>query len=81
MGRLDPRLERRVAIKLVPPAAGGARPRLPLHCWHRMRHCFGTHATRFGVKPWRLQSWMGHKRMGVAEDVGATFEVELPLTE
>ena len=27
------------------------------------RHCFGTHAALFGVNPWRLQSWMGHKRI------------------
>ena len=24
---------------------------------------FGTHAALFGVNPWRLQSWMGHKRI------------------
>jgi len=36
---------------------------LPLHYWHRMRHCFGTHAALFGVNPWRLQGWMGHKRI------------------
>ncbi|MFN0252243.1 MAG: tyrosine-type recombinase/integrase [Kofleriaceae bacterium] len=27
------------------------------------RHTFGTHAALFGVNPWRLQSWMGHKRI------------------
>jgi len=27
------------------------------------RHCFGTHAALFGVNPWRLQTWMGHKRI------------------
>jgi hypothetical protein len=27
------------------------------------RHCFGTHAALFGVNPWRLQGWMGHKRI------------------
>ncbi len=26
-------------------------------------HTFGTHAALFGVNPWRLQSWMGHKRI------------------
>jgi hypothetical protein len=36
---------------------------LPLHYWHRMRDCFGTHAALFGVNPWRLQAWMGHKRI------------------
>jgi integrase len=36
---------------------------LPVHYWHRLRHCYGTHAALFGVNPWRLQSWMGHKRI------------------
>ncbi|HET9621233.1 MAG TPA: tyrosine-type recombinase/integrase, partial [Kofleriaceae bacterium] len=31
--------------------------------WHKLRHSFGTHAALFGVNPWRLQSWMGHKRI------------------
>jgi len=30
---------------------------------HTLRHSFGTHAALFGVNPWRLQSWMGHKRI------------------
>jgi integrase len=36
---------------------------LPVQYWHRMRHSFGTHAALFGVNPWRLQGWMGHKRI------------------
>ena len=24
---------------------------------------FGTHAALFGVNPWRLQTWLGHKRI------------------
>jgi integrase len=36
---------------------------LPVRYWHRIRHSFGTHAALFGVSPWRLQSWMGHKRI------------------
>jgi site-specific recombinase XerD len=36
---------------------------LPVHYWHRLRHSFGTHAALFGVNPWRLQGWMGHKRI------------------
>lgn len=28
-----------------------------------MRHCYGTHAALFGVNPWRLQVWLGHKRI------------------
>ena len=31
--------------------------------WHRLRHTYGTHAALFGVNPWRLQAWMGHKRI------------------
>jgi len=31
--------------------------------WHTLRHTFGTHAALFGVNPWRLQAWLGHKRI------------------
>lgn len=31
-------------------------------CATGTRHSFGTHAALFGVNPWRLQTWMGHKR-------------------
>jgi integrase len=31
--------------------------------WHALRHSFGTHGALFGVNPWRLQSWMGHRRI------------------
>jgi len=46
------------AIKRVCRRAG-----LPGRGWHTLRHTFGTHAALFGVNPWRLQSWMGHKRI------------------
>jgi integrase len=36
---------------------------LPVRYFHSLRHSFGTHAALFGVNPWRLQSWMGHKRL------------------
>ena len=36
---------------------------LPERGWHSLRHSFGTHAALFGVNPWRLMSWMGHKRI------------------
>src|SRR5690349_9205248 len=36
---------------------------LPESGWHRLRHSFGTHAALFGVNPWRLMTWMGHKRI------------------
>ena len=36
---------------------------LPERGWHSLRHTFGTHAALFGVNPWRLQAWMGHKRI------------------
>ncbi len=39
------------------------RAALPEKRWHTLRHTFGTHAALFGVNPWRLQSWMGHKRI------------------
>jgi len=34
---------------------------LPERGWHTLRHTFGTHAAMFGVNPWRLMAWMGHK--------------------
>ncbi len=36
---------------------------LPTKGWHILRHSFGTHAALLGVNPWRLQAWMGHKRI------------------
>jgi integrase len=36
---------------------------LPERGWHVLRHSFGTHAAMLGVNPWRLQTWMGHKRI------------------
>ena len=39
------------------------RARLPTRYWHTLRHTFGTHAALFGVNPWRLQTWLGHKRI------------------
>ena len=36
---------------------------LPERGWHTLRHTFGTHAAFFGVNPWRLMTWMGHKRI------------------
>ncbi|CAN5881360.1 hypothetical protein BH11MYX3_BH11MYX3_26510 [soil metagenome] len=39
------------------------RAGLPAKRWHTLRHTFGTHAALFGVNPWRLQSWLGHKRI------------------
>jgi integrase len=36
---------------------------LPERGWHTLRHTFGTHAALFGVNPWRLMTWLGHKRM------------------
>ena len=29
--------------------------------WHCLRHTLGTHAAMFGVNPWKLMAWMGHK--------------------
>jgi integrase len=39
------------------------RASLPVRLFHTLRHTFGTHAALFGVNPWRLQAWMGHKRI------------------
>ena len=36
---------------------------LPERSWHTLRHTFGTHAALYGVNPWRLMTWMGHKRI------------------
>jgi len=36
---------------------------LPERGWHTLRHTFGTHAALFGVNPWRLMAWMGHKKI------------------
>ena len=36
---------------------------LPECGWHVLRHSFGTHAALFGVNPWKLMQWMGHKRI------------------
>jgi integrase len=39
------------------------RAGLPVRYWHTLRHAYGTHAALFGVNPWRLQAWLGHKRI------------------
>ena len=42
------------------------RPATPFslnRLFHTRRHSFGTHAALFGVNPWRLQAWLGHKRV------------------
>lgn len=46
------------AVKRICRRAG-----LPERGWHALRHTFGTHAALLGVNPWRLQAWMGHKRI------------------
>jgi len=47
---------------------------LPERGWHVLRHTFGTHAARFGVNPWQLMEWMGHKR--IDETMGYVHMVE-----
>ena len=37
------------------------RAGLPVRLFHTVRHTVGTHAALFGVNPWRLQAWLGHK--------------------
>ncbi len=50
------------------------RAGLPERGWHVLRHRFGTHAARFGVNPWQLMEWMGHKR--IDETMGDVHMVE-----
>jgi integrase len=37
--------------------------KVPERGWHALRHTFGTDAARFGVNPWTLMMWLGHKRI------------------
>jgi hypothetical protein len=39
------------------------RAGLPERGRRNLRHAFGTHAAMFGVNPWKLMFWMGHKRI------------------
>jgi integrase len=41
------------------------RTGLPSHrrTWHALRHTFATDCARYGVNPWTLQNWLGHKRI------------------
>lgn len=50
--------ETRHVLDLIYDRAGLSR-----RGWHILRHTFGTHAALFGVNPWRLMAWMGHKRI------------------
>jgi integrase len=57
------------------------RAGLPAKRWHTLRHTFGTHAALFGVNPWRLQSWIGHKRIDetmIYVHVAETHRREIP---
>lgn len=38
------------------------RAGMPVRYSHTLRHAYGTHTALFGVSPWRLQAWLGHKR-------------------
>lgn len=35
----------------------------PERGWHVFRHTFATDAARFGVNPWTLMRWLGHKSL------------------
>ena len=39
------------------------RAGLPRRGWHVLRHSFATDAARYGVSPWTLMQWLGHKSM------------------
>jgi hypothetical protein len=48
----------------VSPSTSSPRTRRRTRTHFRSRrHSFGTHAALFGMNPWRLQGWMGHKRI------------------
>src|SRR6185436_6446930 len=54
---------------------------LPCRGWHILRHSFGTHAALLGANPWRLQAWMGHKRIDetmLYVHVAATHQRPIP---
>jgi len=34
---------------------------------HALRHTYATHAARFGVSSWTLQSWLGHSSVTMTE--------------
>lgn len=36
---------------------------LPERGWHVLRHSFATHAAMFGINPWTLMNWLGHKNI------------------
>lgn len=57
-GRIERDSQARDAMYRICRLAG-----LPERGWHVLRHSFGTHAAMLGVNPWRLQTWMGHKRI------------------
>jgi integrase len=44
------------AIERIHKRAG-----LKIRYWHPLRHAFATHAAMFGVSPWTLRTWLGHK--------------------
>jgi integrase len=43
------------------------RAKLPARSWHSYRHTYATHAARFGVNSWTLQSWLGHSSVTMTE--------------
>jgi integrase len=51
------------AIYRMCDRAGLPQREHPKRSWHVLRHTFGTHAALFGANPWRLQAWLGHKRI------------------
>jgi len=55
----------RPALPATPIAALLKQPGLlnQLAAMSREQLLYGTHAALFGVNPWRLQGWMGHKRI------------------
>lgn len=55
--------------------------RLPTRFFHALRHSFGSHAALFGVYPFVLQEWLGHKSMQETQryvHVASAHRRELP---
>jgi hypothetical protein len=41
--------------------------KLPERGWQILRRSFATHAAMFGINPWTINAWLGHKNIHFAE--------------
>jgi integrase len=54
---------------------------LPERGWHVLRHSLATHAAMFGINPWLLQVWLGHKSLTQTQHythVAENHRLEIP---